>query len=193
MPSITNLHYLAFYIVLTSIVKLGLDKYIDIVHALNANNDPLMRGFNTNGQYLSEEFNTVYALEGNETKRTSRYLFMRYCYAAVIVSYLTLAGIEIPCHQLGKVGESVVHILCVVTSNAHGTNQPLEYKKWIPELDSEMTCAHMLMPLLSLINHSCDPNVVRQEFGQTLFLRAIQPIKKGCEVICMLNMFYKLN
>jgi len=193
MPSITNLHYLAFYIVLTSIVKLGLDKYINIVHALNANSDPLMRGFNANGQYLSEEFNAVYALEGNETKRTSRYLFMRYCYAAVIVSYLTLAGIEIPHHQLSKVGESVVHILCVVTSNAHGTNQPLECRMWVPELDSEMTCAHMLMPLLSLINHSCDPNVVRQEFGRTLVLRAIQPIKKGSEIFDSYGFLYAMQ
>jgi len=166
-----------------SISKLGLDKYIDIVNVLNANSDPLMKGFNACGQYLSEEFNSVYALEGNETKRTSSYLFTKHCYAAVIVSYLILAGIEIPDHQLGKIGESVVHILCVVISNAHGTKQFLTYGTPVPSIESYTPCAHLLLPVLSLINHNCDPNVTRQDIGGTVVIRALQPIKKGSEVI----------
>jgi len=185
MPSITNIHYLAFYTVVKSISKLGLDKYIDIIHTLKDISDPLKRGFNANGQYLSDNFSALYALEGNESKRTSCYLFMTHCYAAVIVSYLVLAGIEIPDHQLGKIGESVIHILCVSACNTITTTQPLEHlslsvSKTLPE----MPFTYLFLPVLSLINHSCDPNVVRQELNDgTVVLRVLQPIKKGSQVI----------
>lgn len=185
-PSITNMQYLSFHIALKTVVKLGIEKYIEIVNALNTNSDPVMRGFNDDGKYLSDTFNSVYALEGNESKRTDHYLYMKHCYAAVIVRYLALAGIEIPDNQLGKFGESIVHILCVVTSNAHRVLQPLEYSTWVPAVGTNMSRAHLLLPVLSLINHNCDPNVVRQEFNGTVVIRAIKPIEKGSVVISML-------
>jgi len=186
------MQYLSFYIALKTVGKLGITKYIEIVNALNNNSDPVMKGFNAKGKYLSDTFISVYTLEGNEAKRTDRYLFMKHCYTAVIVRYLALAGIEIPDNQLGKFGESILHILCVVTSNAHRILQPLEYSTWIPAVGINMSRAHLLLPVLSLINHNCDPNVVRQEFDGTVFIRAIQPIKKGSEVICTL-LFYLSN
>lgn len=38
-------------------------------------------------------------------------------------------------------------------------------------------------PTISLCNHSCNPNVVRNSFGKTCIVRAIRPIKKGEEIL----------
>lgn len=181
----SHIEHLSLYICLTSICKLGLDKYISTVRALNADNtDPIMRGFNTDGKYLSNQFYSVYTLEGNENKRTVNDLFVRYCNAAVIVSLLNLAGLKIPNEQLGIVGKSLVHIICVVASNAHGITQPTKHKTWNLCLKNEiLSVASLLMPVLSLLNHSCDPNVVRHNYNGTIVIRAIQPISKNSQVI----------
>lgn len=184
-PCINHMEHLPLYIFLTSICKLGLDKYVSSVHALNADNtDPIMRGFNAEGKYLSNQFCSVYTLEGNETKRPVNDLFMRYCYAAVIVSLLNQAGLKIPDEQLGIVGKSLVHIICVVASNAHGITQPSKHKTWnLCDKHEFLPVASLLMPVLSLLNHSCDPNVVRHNYNGTIVVRAIQSISKNSQVI----------
>lgn len=183
-PSMNHMQHLSLYIFLTSVCKLGLDKYITTVRTLNAGiTDPIMRGFNSNWKYLSDEFCSAYTLEGNETKRTISDLFIRHCYAAVLVSFVTLAGLQISDEQLGTVGESLVHLICVVSSNAHEITQPPERKTWSLPEDRCMPVASLLMPVLSLLNHNCDPNVVRHNYNGTIVLRAIQPISKDSQVI----------
>jgi len=180
------MEHLSLYIVLTTICNFGLEKYVATIRALNIDNtDPIMRGFSADGKLLSDQFCSVYSLEGNEAKRTVSDLFMRHCFAAVMVSFLTLMGLKIPDDQLGVVGGSVVHIICVVASNAHGITQTPKRKTW--NISSEniefMPVASLLMPVLSLLNHSCDPNVVRHNYNGTVVLRAIQPIPKNSQVI----------
>lgn len=178
--------YLTVMIFLKSAYKLGLDKYVATVRALNADTtDPMMRGFNADGKYLSDQFNSVYTLEGNEAKRTISDLFVRYCSAATMVSFFKLAGIEIPDHQLGIVGESLVHIMCVVSSNAHQIEQKVDSCNAfsIGKMTNTSLIGNVLMPVLSLLNHHCDPNVVRHNYNGTLVLRAIKPINKDSQVI----------
>lgn len=188
-PSMEHMEHLSLYIFLKSVSMFGLDKYISTVCALNADTtDPMMRGFNNKGKYLSDQFCAVYTLEGNETKRTVSDLFLRHCYAAVMVSIMTVAGLQIPDHQLGTVGESLVHIICAVSSNAHGITQPPDRKTWsLVHKNRFMPVASLLMPVLSLLNHHCDPNVVRHNYNGTIVLTAIQPISKDEQVI-----FFKL-
>ncbi|XP_025204089.1 SET and MYND domain-containing protein 4-like isoform X2 [Melanaphis sacchari] len=168
-----------------------LDKYIATVLALNAEtSDPMMRGFN-NGKYLSDQFCSVYTLEGNETKRTVSDLFLRNCYAASMVSIMKLAGLQIPDHQLGTVGESLVHIICAVSSNAHGITQPPNHKTWsLIHENKFMPVASLLMPVLSLLNHHCDPNVVRHNYNGTIVLTAIQPISKNSQIFDNYGLLY---
>lgn len=145
--------------------------------------DPMMRGFNNIGKYLSDQFCSVYTLEGNETKRSVSDLFSRHCHAAVMVSIMILAGLQIPNHQLGTVGESLVHIICAVSSNAHGITQPSDCETHLD--DRFIPVASLLMPVLSLLNHHCDPNVVRHNYNGTIVLTAIQPIFKDSQVIIL--------
>lgn len=179
------MEHLSLYIFLTTVCKFGLEKYIATIRSLNADNsDPMMRGFNNNGKYMSDQFCSAFTLEGNETKRTISDQFIRHCYAAVIVSFAILAGLEISSHQLGPVGESLVHILCVVASNAHEITQPLNRKTWsLQNMKRIMPVASLLLPILSLLNHHCDPNVVRHNYNGTVVVRAIQPISKNSQVI----------
>lgn len=180
-----HMEHLSLFIFLTAVSKFGLEKYIATVRALNIDDtDPVMRGFNNNGKYLSDQFCSAYTLEGNETKRTVSDLFMRHCYAAVLVSFVRLVGLEIPDDQLGIVGESLVHIICAVASNAHGIAQYPERKTWtLNNLDIFMPVASLLLPVLSLLNHHCDPNVIRHNYNGTVVLRALQPIPKNSQVI----------
>lgn len=178
-----HMEHLSLYIFLTAICEFGLDKYVATVRALNTDTtDLMMRGFNSSGKYLSHEFCSAYTLEGNETKRTVSDLFIRNCYAAVMLSLIQLSGLKIPDHQLGIVGESLVHIICAVASNAHEITQSSERKWNLSEKHKCMPIASVLMPVLSLLNHHCDPNVVRHNYNGTIVLRAIQPIPKGSQV-----------
>lgn len=179
------MEHLSLIIFLTSVTKLGLDQYVADVRALSADStDPIMRGFNAHGKYLSNEFCSSYTLEGNEKIRKVSDLFLRNCYAAVMISFLKMVGLKIPDHHLGTVGESLVHIICVVASNAHGITQTHRRKTWkIANQHEFMPVASFLMPVLSLLNHHCDPNVVRHNYNGTIVLRAIQPISKNSQVI----------
>ncbi|KAK9236751.1 hypothetical protein V1525DRAFT_406139 [Lipomyces kononenkoae] len=68
--------------------------------------------------------------------------------------------------------DAVVEMLCkVMTNSASVTN---------PNYD---TVGLMFDPLVSLINHSCEPNAVLVFDKNVLFLRAIRPIKKGEEIL----------
>ncbi|KAL4149295.1 hypothetical protein QTP88_003274 [Uroleucon formosanum] len=194
-PGIDHMEHLSLYIFLKSVCKLGLDEYIATVCALNSDTtDPMMRGFNKIGKYLSDQFCSVYTLEGNETKRSVSDLFSRHCHAAVMVSIMTLAGLQIPNHQLGTVGESLVHIICAVSSNAHGITQPSDCEAQLKSsvgLDNKfIPVASLLMPVLSLLNHHCDPNVVRHNYNGTIVLTAIQPISKDSQLFDNYGLLY---
>lgn len=188
-PCMNHMEHLTMHIFFTSICELGLDQFIATVYTSNVSTaDPIMKGFNNNGVYLSSQFCSAYALEGNETKRKVSDLFLRHCYAAVMVSFIRLSGLEIPDHQLGIVGESLVHILCVVSSNGHEIAQPSERKTWNLGVEHEyLEVASLLLPVLSLLNHHCDPNVVRHNYDGTVVLRALKPIPKNSQVIYLKN------
>lgn len=189
-PGMRHMEHLSLNIFLTTICKLGLDEYVSAVSSLSSKNtDPITRGFNNDGRYLSDLFCSAYTLEGNEGKRSVTDLFMRHCYAAVLVSLVMLTDIQIPEHQLGIIGESLVHILCVVVSNGHEITQPLKRKTWNLDglnqrLPPCLPVADLLLPVLSLLNHHCDPNVVRHNYDNGIVvLRAIQPITMNSQVI----------
>ncbi|XP_050536215.1 SET and MYND domain-containing protein 4-like [Daktulosphaira vitifoliae] len=183
-PGIEHMEYLSMYIFLKTVSKYGLEEYVSLVRSLKVDmSDSIIRGFNKTGQYLSEEFCSTYSLEGNESKRTVSDLFIRHCYASVIVSCLKLGGLKIPDDLLGIIGESIVHLLCVVASNAHGITQPPNRNNWsLPEMKEFMPVASILLPTLSLLNHHCDPNVVRHNYNGIVILRAIQPIPKNSQL-----------
>lgn len=192
---IGHVEYLACYTALTSICKLGLDKYVDAVRALKdgTTDHPMTRGFNTDGKYLSDQFASVYTLEEKNISKSVGSIFWKYCHAAVMVQCMELAGIKIPNHQLCTVGESLVHLLFVTRTNAFNL---IEYYN-LNDSENNMNVVplgYLVLPVLNLLNHQCDCNVIRTNYDGTIVLRAVRPIKKGSQVICThFSFIYQIN
>lgn len=77
----------------------------------------------------------------------------------------------------------------VILSNAH------EISEWIEQSikSTSVEIGAALYPLLSLTNHSCDPNVVRHSYRDNVVLRTIQPVNKGEQVCYKLVIRYALD
>jgi len=172
-----------------SICKLGIDKYIDAIRALkDGTTDPMTRGLNADGKYLADQFVFAYNLKEKYVPKSVRTQFQKYCCAAVIVQCMELAGIKIPNHQLSIVGESLIHLIFSMCTNSYNL---VEYSN---VNNSEMYMSvfplgYLILPVLSLLNHQCDYNVIQNNYNGTIVLRAIRPIKTGSQVICMLFCF----
>ena len=164
---------------------------------------PNRKGF-TDGIYLSDNYKSIHNLEGNTELRNVSYLFGRSLFAACILHVLDTntnffkTGPEEKVNTLNKCNELeqvmklrwdkifagglILKYFQSMTSNAHEISEMRiilgdETKTESSEIGGAA------YSLLSLINHSCDPNVVRHSYcGSTVVLTAIQAIKKGEQV-----------
>lgn len=164
---------------------------------------PSLKGFN-DSVYFSDNYKSIHNLEGNTDLRNISYLFGRSIFAACILHVLdvntnffqkglidTVSSIR-KCQELEEVanlrwdrvfaGGLILKYLQSMASNAHEISE----MRVIPGNETKTESSEIgsaAYSLLSLINHSCDPNVVRHSyFGSTVVLRAIQVIKKGEQV-----------
>lgn len=164
---------------------MGIDRYCSTVKEYNESTVAFGEIDKCSGM---DVFRSIYALDGNETKRTVSNLFFMHCTASMMVSLLqlndTIPFNRIPPELLGTVGESLVHLLCVTNLNSYVSS---ELPKHIGRKNNNCptifnTVALVLSPAYSLINHSCDPNVIVQTYGGIEVTRALQPISNGSQV-----------
>lgn len=194
-PTVEPSHDLAVrcFVLLTN--AMGLDRYCEAVRTYGGGSR-FDTGEDLVGR-LTDGFHAIYALDGNETKRTVSNMFFMHCTASMMVSLLLLNGHRVPTDLLGTVGESLVHLLCAVNSNAYATAEPLKHvggdgKSNPADIDvfsplqhtaaAVHTVALVLCPAYSLVNHSCDPNIIVQTYDGVEVTRAVQPISKGSQV-----------
>jgi len=163
---------------------MGIDHYCSMVQTYNESNFC----FDIKSNYLTDSFYSIYALDGNETKRTVSNLFFMHCTASMMVSLLLLNEYDIPSNLLGTVGGSLVHLLCITNLNSYAS---IELSKYTGESSNNIvsnrpttfdSVALILCSAYSLINHSCDPNVIVQTYSGIEVTRAIQPISEGSQV-----------
>lgn len=156
--------------------------------------------------YLSNTYKAVHSLEGNTHLRDVSYLFCRSVVAVCITHILDIHSdffsnssasvdnnviselllLEKKCGlswQKIFTGSLLLKYLQSMASNAHEVSEIL----LLPTSDGSKVVSSevgsAVYPLLSLINHSCDPNVVRHSHsGSIVVLTAIQVIKKGEQV-----------
>lgn len=183
-PTMEPVHDLALrcFIQLTNVM--GVDRYCSAVRAHH-------NGGDDDGADGARDpvFRSVYGLDGNESKRTVANIFSMHCTASMIVSVLLLNGFRVPLDALGTVGESLVHLLCVSNLNSHASSKPVWHagrggaasgpSRFSATLDA---VALVLCSTYSLINHSCDPNVIVQTHDGVEVIRVVQPISKGSQV-----------
>lgn len=79
------------------------------------------------------------------------------------------------------VGGHILRNLMMLPCNAHEVSE-LALNRDHPAMSVTEELAAAIYPVLSLINHSCDPSVVRHSFGNICVARAIRSIKSGEEL-----------
>jgi len=205
-PTVGKMGMLAMRI-LTSSGKIYLEYVITKVREeMEARQDtqesPRHIGFNEEGVYDAADYRTVYTLVTNSKLRGVGDLFKRALMACYLLKILEMTpffynGGSDP-HNVKLVdkvamGAVLLRHLQNLPCNAHEVTE-LELG---PTSSSSVTGSMSSTPrdstiheigaaafsTLSLINHSCDPNVVRHYYSSNAVVRTIRTIKKGEEIL----------
>jgi SET and MYND domain-containing protein len=154
------------------------------------------KGFNDDGTYSSSDYSPIYWLVGNTEKRSVGDLFRRAVIAACILKCLETMTDFFPLdttspsessRQKRLVGGLLLRHLQNLPCNAHEVSELVGIEAENDREDMSMwksiEIGAAAYAMLSLVNHSCDPNVVRHSCrGDTAVLRAIRPIARGEQV-----------
>ncbi|CAH1639078.1 unnamed protein product [Spodoptera littoralis] len=138
--------------------------------------------------YSSKYYSSIHTLATNVSKRDISDIFQKCVSAAVLVHILAVTNFiktenDEERKQLKSfIADNVLRHLMTAPTNMHGISTNVEIDNG--NVEEEYSIASGAYAFLSLINHSCAPNVVRYtKLGTsrtTLF--AIRPIKKGSQL-----------
>jgi len=85
-------------------------------------------------------------------------------------------------HEKFIVGGHILRNIMMLPCNAHEVSE-FRLNPTAPAMSSTVEIGAGVYPVLSLVNHSCDPNIVRHSFGSTCVARAIHFIRAGEEIL----------
>ncbi|XP_076450362.1 protein-lysine N-methyltransferase SMYD4-like [Babylonia areolata] len=151
-------------------------------------------GCDHQGVYDSEDYHTMYHLVGHCNKRTVKDLWSRALRAAFLVKCLEQTGFFPGTHDQGPVmeekrledlsyiGGHIMRHLMMLPCNAHEVSE-MEVNWSEPSMSRTLEIGSAIYPVLSLINHSCDPSVVRHSYGDVCVVRAIRGVAAGEELL----------
>ena len=137
--------------------------------------------------YDSQDYRTVYDLvnhsEDRSVEEVLKYsleaLYLQKCIEAT--EFLG-SGEKKDLSKSCLIGGHILRNLMMLPCNAHECSELSYVPSNLPgSVTVEIGSA--IYPVLSLINHSCDPNVVRHSYGNICVVRAIRNIPKGSEVL----------
>lgn len=134
-------------------------------------------GFNSAGKYSSTDLLPIVNLISNSETRSVSDLFKRSMMAACLVKCLGLKS----CEETSLIGSFLLRLLQSLPCNAHEISETIDSDDEKVPINLEIGAA--AYACLSLLNHSCDPNVVRHSLGNTAVLRAIKFIPKGQQIL----------
>ena len=145
--------------------------------------DPRTMGFNQEGKYISSDYKPIHFLVGHSERRANADLFRRSVTAACLLHCLenltNFFGTAVDDEMYFFCGGLLLHHLQSLPCNAHEVSEMIVNKG---SFESQEIGA-AAYATLSLLNHSCDPNVVRHSYQDWAVLRAIRPIKDGEEIV----------
>ena len=149
-------------------------------------------GCDERGVYDSENYATMYHLVGHSQDRTPQDLWSRSVMAAFLVKCLqdhTSFFPEVsdagcgngPRKDICCIGAHILRHLMMLPCNAHEVSEMgINWQE--PSQSQTLEIGSAIYPVLSLINHSCDPSVVRHSYADRCVVRAIRGIAAGEEI-----------
>lgn len=159
--------------------------------------DLRIKGFNYNKIFESDKYRSVYSLETHVDKRGTEYLLNASITAAFVVYLLatrtTMFGPNLKNDlsalvmnkDVALVGGLIMKHLLIIPVNCHCFDEEYMFQA------RGIGC--MVLPFHSLINHSCDPNIVRicRNFTEALSY-VIRPISKGEQIYDNYGQYYPM-
>ncbi len=175
------------YLALRTVATCGPEFLRNFQRELQTSSDAkskLLLGTNKNGKYAPDDFNTIYNLVTHASDRSGQDLFRRSVTAVFLLKCLEKGGFfaaKDGADFREFVGGLLLSHLQSFPCNAHE----------IPELELRRNDIANSLPVeigagiystLSLFNHSCDPVVNRNFYGDTCVVRTIKLVRKGEEI-----------
>jgi tetratricopeptide (TPR) repeat protein len=142
-------------------------------------------GSNEGEVWGANDLRTVWSLVTHSSERIPGDLFLRTVKAVFLLKCLQKVGFisnEASAEDLVFVAGFLLSLLQLCPCNAHEVSEIEVSKKGIRNARS-LEIGAALYPTLSLINHSCNPTVVRHYYSDECVLRAIRNMRKGEEIL----------
>ena len=179
------------HLAMKMIIQVGVE---GLSHFEQRNNEIIPGGLGTNeeGIYDPSDYLCLYSLVGNSELRSTSDLFRRSMQAIYVCNILVQTGFiadNVP-GQYCLVAAHILKQIQMLPCNAHEVSElqvhvePGEFgvnADFANSVLKEMASA--AYTTLSLLNHSCDPSVVRHCYGDTCVLRSIKYIRAGEPII----------
>ena len=149
--------------------------------------DLRLAGCDKDGIYRPGDYDTMLNLVGHTEKRTMEDLFKRSLQAVMLLKVLAEsdyfdAAKASDTHNMKMfVGSLLLHHLQSFPCNAHEIPEMQLDKKSVSTSEA-IELGAGIYATLSLFNHSCNPTVNRNFYGDVCVVRAIRPIKQGQEI-----------
>eukprot|EP00096_Caligus_rogercresseyi_P012609 TRINITY_DN5339_c0_g1_i1.p1 TRINITY_DN5339_c0_g1~~TRINITY_DN5339_c0_g1_i1.p1 ORF type:complete len:721 (-),score=210.74 TRINITY_DN5339_c0_g1_i1:943-3105(-) len=150
-----------------------------------------MLGFNEENKYCPADYRTIYTLVTNSEQRGVGDLFKRTLMALYLLNVLEMTPFfynggsdprNVNTQDKVMMGAVILKHLQNLPCNAHEISE-IEYSNCNLRESTVHEIGAACYGVLSLCNHSCDPNVVRHYYGQDAALRSIRLIKEGQEIL----------
>lgn len=161
----------------------SVEKYSSIDHLSHMKTEPT--------ENLTSTYDAVYCLHRHLDNITPHDQYRYSKHVCMLLNILKHSGFDLSEHRV-KIGNVLLlHVLQMII-NAHSIQQMVDKEpESIYELTEDVSIASALFPSLSMINHSCRPNVYPTfEMGTFVILRASRPIPAGSEVFACYGYHY---
>ncbi|XP_066276682.1 SET and MYND domain-containing protein 4-like [Branchiostoma lanceolatum] len=152
-------------------------------------------GLNAEGVYTND-YNCVYNLENHSSERKPSDLFRRTVMAIFLLRILQNGGFfQVPGEEVSEedqllVASHLLRHLQMIPCNAHEVSE-FEFYRGDPDRCRYLEVASALhCTMLGMFNHSCDPVINRNFYGDVLVARAIRPVAKGEEITLNYSVLY---
>lgn len=166
------------------VLKAGLEK---LASYSETGEDAELKTINLDAGYDTENYGSVHILVNHAADRKVEDLLrfsLQGYFLTKCIKETSFLGEEkgIAEQQQLIVCAHLMRNLMMLPCNAHECSELLYKENNLPE-SVTVEVGSAIYPFLSLINHSCDPNVVRHSYRNSCVVRAIRNIPKGTELL----------